>query len=231
MTMNLIYLFVILTNAYTVQKLPENGVFENGNELYNRDKCTTCCRMMFVSDYNPRTKKLHEKNSEDLRYTLELEMEDVNQVRYCATNWEQTILAKPLYGTVKDTQLWELAAYKMFISYPIPQRVHDIRGGIKLGSKLIIWKKKAPLAASTNNQRFVFHHPYKFSNYNRTLEHHISAPFYTTEDVCYELTNNFQFWTGNNDVNCGIPCREGFQIMINKCDVNNLKQKFNIVYV
>lgn len=231
--MSLITLLIIFLTtpafAYVVQRPPESGVFTTGNELYKRDKCKTCCKMAFVSDYNPNTGKVHEKNSKDMYYALELEM-DKEFIRYCESNWEQTILAKPLL-IENELQQFELAPYKMFISYPIPQRVHDIRGGIKIGSKLIIWKKKAPLAASTNNQRFVFNHPYSFYGYDKTYAHHITAPFYTQQKVCYELTNTFQFWTGNNELNCGYRCREGYQVKINVCDPDNAKQKFNVIFI
>jgi galactose-inhibitable lectin light subunit len=100
---------------------------------------------MIVSDHMPE-------------YAMDMEFEYESQVREATGDWEQTILMKPI-NMHRDLQKFELNAYKMISVFNIPKRVHDIRGGIKLGSKLIIWKKKAPLDVGTNNQRFVYHHP------------------------------------------------------------------------
>ena len=215
------------SNAYVVKYPPESKVYVNENELFDREKCKTCCKVMFVSDYNPRTNKKF-GTEDDIRYAMDIEFNDKKYVRESIGSWEQTILLRPI-DMDNELQHWELAPYKMFISFPIPKRVHDIRGGINAGSRLIIWKKKAPLAASTNNQRFVFQHPYKFSNFD--YPKHISAPFYTANDMCYELALDKQTWIGNNKVNCGDLCMEGYQIKINNCDNNNDKQLFDIVFV
>lgn len=222
---------VLTSNAYVVKYPPESKVFVNENELFDREKCKTCCKVMFVSDYNPKTNKKFGRE-DDTRYAMDIEFEDKSHVRESKGSWEQTILLRPI-DMNNELQHWELAPYKMFISFPIPKRVHDIRGGIKVGSRLIIWKKKAPLAASTNNQRFVFQHPYRFNQYEKKFKYpnHISAPFYTASDMCYELTYDKQVWTGNNNVNCGNLCMDGYQIKINNCDNDNDKQLFNIVFV
>lgn len=232
------------SNAYVIKYPPESKVFINENELFDREKCQTCCKIMFVSEYNPRTKQKftpEDDRNQHTRYVMTTEFEDKNDVRKAEGNWEQTIMLRELtigsndkYESKNNLKYWELAPYKMFISFAIPKRVHDIRGGIKLGSRLIIWKKKEPLAASTNNQRFVYQHPYKFGKqYNQEFNYpeHISAPFYTQSDVCYELAEDYQIWTGNNDVNCGNLCKTGYQIKINTCNNENPKQDFKIVFV
>jgi galactose-inhibitable lectin light subunit len=236
MLVNLLLLTILqlVTNSlaatcdkYNVKYPSKSDVFKNINELFDRHKCTTCCRVMIVSDHMPE-------------YAMDMEFEYESQVREATGDWEQTILMKPI-NMHRDLQKFELNAYKMISVFNIPKRVHDIRGGIKLGSKLIIWKKKAPLDVGTNNQRFVYHHPYTFYNYKNEFKYpkHFQAPFYTASDVCYEVHSGTpQVWTGNNHVNrpqcIGKDYQYGFdeyQVKIAACDEKNERQRFTLVYV
>jgi galactose-inhibitable lectin light subunit len=227
----LLSLFITLTTAAYNVKYPEsNNVFINGNELYDRHKCETCCRVMFVSDND---------FGDGQKYTMDMEFEFENQVRVATSSWEQTILLKPI-NIERSLQKFELNSYKMMTVFAIPKRTHDIRGGIKIGSRLIIWKKKAPLDVGTNNQRFVYHHPYSFSNYKNQFKYpkHFQAPFYTADDVCYEAALDKQIWTGNNQVNRPNEITRGYeygyheyQIKLAKCEADNIKQKFSLVFV
>lgn len=217
---------------YNVKYPAKSDVYKNKNDLFDRHKCSTCCRVMFVSDYK--------FPNDDRYYTMDMEFEHETQVREAVGNWEQTILLKPI-DIDRDLQKFELNSYKMLNVFNIPKRVHDIRGGIKLGSKLIIWKKKPALDVGTNNQRFVYHHPYRFSHYKEIFKYpkHFQAPFYTQSDVCYEVhTGTPQVWTGNSQTNRPKCITEDYQygydeyqIKIAACDEKNEKQQFTLVYV
>ena len=189
--------------------------FKTGTELYEREKCTTCCRVLFVSDYNYKTKKRFQPADDkagDTRYTMDQEFDYLQNVRSATGNYEQCILVRPLIAG-KPTQYWEFAPYMMYISFNIPKRVHDIRGGANANSKLIIWIKKAPLAEGTNNQRFVYIHPYESDYYpedkqnkhvytrGKSFESHFFIPFQKAALLCYGLvtnTKNLQTWSGNS---------------------------------
>lgn len=240
MTLNCLLLLLISYNVYGIGSCNKYNVkypaksdsFYNEHDLFNRRKCSTCCRVMIVSDYD--------YPNDDRYYAMDMEFEDESQTREAVGDWEQTILMKPM-DMNRELQKFELSSYKMINVFNIPKRVHDIRSGIKLGNKLIIWQKKPPLDVGTNNQRFVYHHPYKFSRYSDEYKYpkHFQAPFYTSDDVCYEVhTGTPQRWQGNNNVNrpqCSSSQynygTEEFQVKIAKCDNNNDKQKFTLVYV
>ena len=226
-------LFLIVTiNAYNVEYPGNINLFRGENDLFEREKCQTCCKTMIVSDYDFGGEY----------YTMDMEFATKNQVREHKSDWEQTILLNPIKQN-RVLQFFELAAYKMINSFSIPKRVHDIRSGIKLNNKLIIWNKKPPLSVSTNNQRFVYNYPYSFIK--NDFKKHFQAPFYTDDDVCYEISFTKQYWTGNNLNNRptmseyyyenGIKERydynsNEYQIKISKCEKNNIKQQFTLVY-
>jgi galactose-inhibitable lectin light subunit len=235
-------MFISVNSAspkYNVKYPAEADVFYTSNELFKRDKCKTCCKVMFVSEWSP---------NDHTKYTMDMEFARLDQVREAKSDWEQTILIKPI-DMNRKLQQFELYSYKMINPYYLPKRVHDIRSGISIGNKLIIWKKKAPLAEGTNNQRFVYHHPYR-SHYYQSSKNglgdypkHFQAPYYTKDNVCYEVeTANYQRWTGNNLQNRPTHSEvyEGavydyntneYQIKINKCDNDNVKQRWELVYV
>ncbi len=232
----LIFTILRITNSascdnYNIKYTESSSVFKNDNDLFDRHKCSTCCRVMFVSDYEFSDGKIR---------AMDMEFENEKQVRVATGSWEQAILLKPI-DMDRELQKFELNSYKMINVFNIPKRVHDIRGGISIGNKLIIWKKKAPLDVGTNNQRFVYHHPYKFYKYSDEFKYprHFQAPYYTKDDVCYEVhLGNPQIWTGNNNENrpkcIGEKYSYGYdeyQIKIAQCDNSNSKQHFTLVYV
>ena len=65
----------LMTDAYVVKYPPESKVYVNENELFDREKCKTCCKVMFVSDYNPRTNKKF-GTEDDIRYAMDIEFND-----------------------------------------------------------------------------------------------------------------------------------------------------------
>jgi len=202
---------------------------------YTRDKCTTCCKVLFASDYDVSSSKLF-TDQDDLnnhtRFVMDMEFDLIDYVRQATGSYEQCILLRPIKPG-NDLQYWEFYAYKMYVSYPLPKRVHDIRGGANIGSKLIIWKKKPPLEEGTKNQRFVYVHPYA-DGYNLTAEKwgkypkHFYLPFSKSTDMCYEfVTNEFQTWSGNakNQYSSDV-----YQIKAANCAVNEPKQIFTPVF-
>lgn len=217
--------------SYQIQNPPEKDIFINENELFKRDKCTTCCRVVFVSDYNFDQNKPFEESDKEERYALDMEFDDKRSIRLAEGSYEQCILLRPL-NINNELQHFELNSYKMINMFASPKRVHDIRGGISKGNKLIIWKKKEPLLTSTNNQRFVYTYPYKSHYFNddvyKNYPKHFYAPYYTSEPVCYEAhIGNQQTWTGNKNLKV---LSKNYQIKINSCS-NDAKQIFLPIFV
>lgn len=223
-------------NSYLIQNSPEKDIYRNENDLFVREKCKTCCRVMFVSEYNFKRKRQF-KNEDDLngdiRFAMDMEFDDKRSIRMAEGNYEQCILARPLNKN-NELQYFELNSYKMINMFSSPKRVHDIRSGIVVGNKLIIWVKKPALLASTNNQRFTYIYPYDNTYFNKmsdtyiNYKKHFTAPYYLTDDVCYEVvTDEYQRWTGNQNLKVK---GDNYQIKINKCS-NDPKQLFSLVYV
>ena len=225
--------FTSAKDSYRIKAKPSLSIFKNANELFERNKCQTCCRTIIVSDFNFATKQLFTLNDKDQRYAMDMEFDDISGVRNTESNFEQTILLRPL-NMDNILQQFEFYSYKMINLFFIPHRVHDIRGGIKIGNKLIIWEKKQPLAVSTNNQRFVYIHPYNKNCYKHmneiytNFQKHFYAPYYTNGNVCYEaVTNEYQKWTGNKYLTV---IGKHYQIKINKCS-DDPKQIFTIINI
>ena len=214
---------------------------EMANILYDRSKCTTCCRVLFASDYNFAKKRQFQDGDTDTRYVMDMEFDKLDQVRQASTDWEQCILLRPI-SLGRELQFFEFAPYKMYISYPLPKRVHDIRRGSSSGHKLIIWAKKPPLDPDTNNQRFVYVHPYSDEIYSTTKDvwkkypKHFYIPFYTGGSLCYQAVddgassktttqdkvNVFQTWEGNSGLK--YSSKLVFQITANTCSNTDAKQ-------
>ena len=210
----------------------ESDVYKAGNELYVREKCTTCCRVLFVSDYNYVTQKRFQPADDkkgDQRYTMDLEFDYIQNVRSATGSYEQCILVRPLEAG-KTNQYWEFAPYMMYISFNLPRRVHDVRSSATKGNKLIIWKKKAPLDPGTNNQRFVYIHPYEADYYpedknnkhvytrGKSFESHFFIPFQKAALLCYGLvtdTKSLQTWAGNSGYK--FATENATQIWAQKC--------------
>lgn len=220
---------------YCVQTLPEKDVDIMKNELIDRQKCKTCCRVIIASDFNYEQNRAFQNGDTDERYVLDMEFDNKDGIRKYETNYEQNILLRPLQQE-RGMQQWEFAPYKMFTSYVFPKRVHDIRGGSNVGSTLIIWQKKAPLAASTDNQRFVYIHPYPSHWYSPTDKKyfkHFYLPFHSAKDLCYEAQPKNNPRTGTTWIGMRNLVVEGpsYQIAARICDINNPRQKFVPVYV
>nr|BAN40801.1 hypothetical protein [Entamoeba invadens] len=232
----LLYLFIAATLAFTsgddyqVVHGPESDVFTAGNEQYSRPSCTTCCRVLFASDYNYVTKKRFTTNDMNTRYVMDMEFDNRNKVRAAWGEYEQNILLRPI-NMGNELQFWEFAPYKMFISFPIPRRVHDIRRGAFEGYTLIIWAKKPPLDEGTNNQRFLYVHPY--AGYPTTATYaqykqHFYIPYQNNYDyaLCYQAktpTERRSTWDGNAKLT---TVGSSYQIYATKCSNNAATQYF-----
>ena len=233
-------------NYNTFNKKATDKPFTTGNELYVRDKCTTCCRVLFVSEYNYATGKRFTtadyKNDKVVIHTMDEEFDWIENVRTATGSYEQCILLRPIEAG-KTTQYWEFAPYMMYVAFNIPLRVHDIRGGANAGSKLIIWKKKPPLDAGTNNQRFIYIHPYVDDYYpvdsknthvytrGKTFKKHFFVPFQKSALLCYaamekgKKTGTYE-WAGNKGYSYG----NTYQIQAKKCDNADDTQYFVPVF-
>ena len=195
-----------------------------------KNKCSTCCKVLFVSNFNFKTNKLF-TDEDDInnhtRYSFNMEFDLIENVRKAEGNYEQAILLRPI-NVNKDLSYFELYQYKMINSFVIPKRVLDIKGGSKAGSNLIIWKKKDPLLSTTDNQRFVYHYPYDYQTDDKIYKKHFYLPFSTSSDLCFEVMNDkFNTWTGNKGL---LYSSEVFQIIANNCNINNPKQIFELVF-
>ena len=131
----------------------------------------------------------------------------------------------------------------MYISFNIPKRVHDIRSSATKNNKLIIWKKKAPLDAGTNNQRFVYIHPYKDGYYpedkannhvytrGKSFKSHFFVPFQTAALLCYSVvadTKNHQTWSGNKGYS--FTNSQAYQVWAQTCSNSDNTQYFVPVF-
>ena len=132
------FIFLLISCAFAQYKLPENckkydsnknfdacnynvhnrratdEPFKAGNELYERDKCTTCCRVLFVSEYNYETgtnfTNEDYKKDKVVIHTMDEEFDWIENVRTALGNYEQCILLRPIEAG-KTTQFWEFAPY------------------------------------------------------------------------------------------------------------------------
>ncbi|ELP94677.1 galactose-inhibitable lectin 35 kDa subunit precursor, putative [Entamoeba invadens IP1] len=211
------------------------------NELYVRDKCTTCCRVLLATQWNyDKNKAFTEddyKKGDSRYFVMDMEFDNINEVRRPAGNYEQVIPLRPLVEG-KTFQFFEFAAYKMYTSFVYPKRVHDIRGGANVNSRLIIWSRNPPLsnAPGTVNQRFVYVHAYDESFYTSTFEkrwraykYHFFLPFNTAKDLCYEscIGSDFASWAGQAQFK-NTP--NFHQIKAAVCVASDSKQMFTPVF-
>jgi len=200
--------------------------------IYDRLKCTTCCRVVIASDYNFRTNKLFTDEDDKLndeRFVMDMEFDLNEYIRKPKGSWEQCILLRPL-NLSRDLQFFEFYSYKMIVSYIYPKRVHDIRGGANVNSRLIIWEKKPPLDAGTANQRFNYVRDYNYDNSENWMGYkkHFYLPFSTATDLCYEAALDFQTWDGNKNNKYST---DAYQIKAAKCNNDEPKQIFTLIFV
>ena len=227
-----IYTSLSLTANYPTFPAPYDNTpiaTDNPTDI-NKMKCSTCCKVLFVSNYNIDFNKPF-TDQDDInqitRYAFNMEFEQINDIRKPKGEYEQTVLLRPLNFN-QELSYFELYPYKMINSFVIPKRVLDIKGGSKAGSNLIIWEKKNPLLPTTDNQRFVYNYPYSFSREILKYPKHFYLPFSTSIDLCFEiLTDKFNVWNGNIN---NLYSTDVYQIIANKCDNNNMKQSFEVVF-
>ena len=170
---------VLLINAYAytegddydmLGKKPNDKPFEYGKILYERSKCTTCCRVILASDWDytdsaPFTEARYKAGHEI--FVMDPEFDDKNKVRsITSTDYAQAIMLRPLKQG-RELQFWELGAYKMINSYTIPKRNQDTRNGPYKDrhTKLIYWLHQPPLSYLSDAQKFYYVYPYPESYY------------------------------------------------------------------
>jgi len=169
-----------------VQYAETNDWFSKDNELFERAKCKTCCKVLFVSDYNFQTQRRFTKQDDIdgfIRYTMDMEFDHISGLREPHTydpngfyneinGHQQNVLLRPLQDE-NDLQFFEFGEYNMYNSYRLPKRVHDIQGGAKAGSSLIIYMNKwgREDGNGVKNQQFTYVHNYKdLTYYDRKLQ-------------------------------------------------------------
>ncbi|ELP89914.1 hypothetical protein EIN_473220 [Entamoeba invadens IP1] len=222
-------------DSYVVPNPPYPNVYTANNENYVREKCVTCCRVLFASEYNyvDDRKFIDDDDRKGItRYVMDTEFDDKRSVRQYEDSWEQNILMRPLKQG-NELQYWEFAPYKMYISFAIPRRVHDIRQGAEPGNTLIIWDKKPPLDIETKNQRFVYVHPYDgypSTEFYSIYKQHFYIPFQTSYKLCYQTRiegEKRSTWAGNKKL---VVIGKSFQIKANYCDPYEPRQMFVPVF-
>ncbi|ELP86249.1 galactose-inhibitable lectin 35 kDa subunit precursor, putative [Entamoeba invadens IP1] len=203
----LLLLCITLSMSYTLKYPATDYPQTAGNELYARSKCTTCCRVIFATPYNYDNNRFFTdddyKNGIGRIFVMDMEFDTINQVSAPAGGYEQTIMLRPLVEG-RELQYFEFASYKMFTVYVLPRRVHDIRRGSYENNRLIIWSKNPPIegAPGSDNQRFIYVHPYDSSFYTSAVEQnwkeykqHFFLRYTTGKNkLCYEICrgNDFQ---------------------------------------
>ena len=248
--------FTSAPDSYRIQALPSSSDYVAGNELYTRDKCKTCCRVIFASEWNyVKQRKFTAQDDKDnhQRYVMDMEFDDKRSLRKPGGSYEQNILLRPLNPS-NELQYFEFAPYNMYTCFSIPKRVHDIRGGANLGSTLIIWSKNPPLSnkPGTQNQRFVFVHPYPTSWYPEygksydyhddkgrtgtiifewpTYKSHFYLPFRYDIHLCYQAYAKGATratWTGNKNLK---TIGDSYQISAQHCVPDEPRQMFIPVF-
>ena len=161
------------------------------NELFLRQNCETCCRVLFAADVNPGSGTAYVSGTP---YVMDMEVETSAQLLGDQGGSEQSIVLRALVPG-RDLQFFELASFKMIALFMHPKRVHDFRAGIYIGNRLIQWGKKPPLLESTNNQRFLYVYDYPDSYYTGTVyesilqyKKHFNCPYYNWGKVCYQTS-------------------------------------------
>ena len=242
-------------DSYLVQAHPGDGVYKGDQELYERAKCKSCCRVIFASEFNYQKNVAFNESDpthrNDYRLVMDNEFDDKRSVRTHAGSYEQNIYLRVLDGG--ELQFWEFAPYMMYTSFTIPKRVHDIRGGADVGSTLIIWNKKPPLDPGTENQRFIYVHPYpdsyypelgtpktcnsKYKNNWPKYKQHFYLPIKCSPDLCYEARPKDSWrtstvWIGMQNLKFKKETDPigPYQIQASVCDADNPRQRFVPIY-
>jgi len=202
----LLFIAFIYVNAYSEGKdykmfdrIPTDHPETYGETLYDRNKCTTCCRVLLVSDwdYECDCKSLGKENcirdigcsfnEESINheghtyYVMDIEFNTTDKVKSIkGTDHAQMIPLRALEPN-RILQFWELGAYKMINSYVLPKRNQDTRNGPypNAYTKLIYWLHQPPLSYLSDAQKFYYVYPYPQDYY---------PYFYDNE------------WKGKNDI-------------------------------
>lgn len=253
----MIYLLLILQvalafnssyDSYKMFKFNErplySSLYHNDNEIFDRNKCKTCCRVIFVSDYNFQLKRqFREKDDEDgfIRYVMDMEFDDLRNVRDPNNynnfyneykNYEQNIILRPL-DSGNPLQYFEFGEFNMYKPYLIPKRVFDIQGGVKEGRSLILYMNKWGMEDDNGvkNQQFRYVHNYTGLNYYDSLwknyPGHFFLPNTTKLMLCFsaedvEWGNRIYKNTGNKDLT---------PLWHNETDINERVEKVKNDYI
>ena len=197
-------------NMFKFTERPEDDKLyksNTGQELFDRNKCATCCKVMFVSDYNPITKAQFtpedDKNGH-IRYTMDMEFDDKRNVRdpnnynkfYDEYNgYQQHVVLRPM-SMEEPLQYFEFGEYDMYNPYLIPRRVFDIQGGVHEGRALILYMNKwgNEDGNGVKNQQFKYVHDYKKLGYYDKIQQdwknypgHFFLPNTTKEMLCFSF--------------------------------------------
>lgn len=228
-------ILILIFQAYSLQKsvefpapYPDKGYPAKDYPMdIERQKCKTCCKVLFASEYNiDHKRQFTDQDDADghRRFIMNMEFDQLDNVREATGNYEQAVLMRPIEHN-PDLAYFELYQYKMINSYLIPKRVLDIKGGSKVGSNLIIWSRKNPLLATSDNQRFTY--VYQYPDYQNNYKKHFMLPYASTA-LCFEvLTDKFNIWNGNSGLQYS---SDVYQIVAGNCDSNNPKQIFTPIF-
>ena len=235
--MLILILFIILYvnafnssySSYKMFKFTElssnNPMYSGTQELFNRNKCKTCCKVLFVSDYNPITKKRFTHDDDmngHIRFTMDMEFDDKRNVRdpsnynnfYNEYNgYQQHVVLRPL-SIDEVLQHFEFSEYNMYKPYILQKRVFDIQGGVKEGRALILYMNKwgNEDGNGVKNQQFKYVHNYTQLGYYSVINedwvkypNHFFLPNTTNEMLCFSFedrkwSNRVSTNTGNKDL-------------------------------
>ena len=200
-------------------------VFQKDNELFYRTKCKTCCKVMFVSDYNfQKNQRFINQDDKDgyIRYAMDVEFDDVRSLRDPKNynnfyneynNYQQSIVLRPI-DVSNDLQYFEFSEYNMYNPYRLPKRVFDIQGGVKEGRALIMYMNKwgNEDGNGVKNQQFKYVHDYNnLGYYSKINEEWVKYPYHfflpntTNLMLCFsaevkEWSKKLYTNTGNKDL-------------------------------
>jgi len=216
-------------SSYKMFKFTElslnNQMYKGVQELFDRNKCKTCCKVIFVSDYNPITKRRFTRNDDIdgyIRFAMDMEFDDKRNVRdptnynnfYNEYNgYQQHVVLRPL-SIDEILQHFEFSEYNMYKPYILQKRVFDIQGGVKEGRALILYMNKwgNEDGNGVKNQQFKYVHNYTQLGYYSVINedwvkypNHFFLPNTTNQMLCFSFedrawNNRVSTNTGNKDL-------------------------------
>ena len=194
-------------------------------------QCTSCCRVQFLSMFNPLNQKTHEydySNPDEIYWVMDFQFDEQTTVREKESKYELEFRVRPLFVSEEKSftrQSFELRPYQMISMFHNNKYVMDFCSGVKKNTPLIPWGKKDEKDPDTNNQRFlyIYDNPgYTGRGYKYRKAFYVPYKTLDKKDVCFTVGSSY------NDAK---PCEishsgDGY----NNCVPDNVAKKIDETY-